>query len=238
MSDTYCQSSTMTAESIKADPKNRWLARGPRFRLSSEAIRDNALAVSGLLTTTVGGPSMKPYQPEGLWKELAGGAGEKPYVQATDASLYRRSLYIYRKRTVPHPAMSTFDSGSREICQVARQRTNTPLQALALLNDVTYVEAARAMATKAMIERDTAESRIQFAFHQALSRKPIDQELTILLKAYRRYQKSFAAAGGAADKLIEFGELTTPNSIDHVDLAALTIVCSTILNLDETITKE
>ena len=238
MSDTYCQSSTMTAESIKADPKNRWLARGPRFRLSSEAIRDNALAVSGLLTTTVGGPSMKPYQPEGLWKELAGGAGEKPYVQATDASLYRRSLYIYRKRTVPHPAMSTFDSGSREICQVARQRTNTPLQALALLNDVTYVEAARAMATKAMIERDTAESRIQFAFHQALSRKPIDQELTILLKAYRRYQKRFAAAGGAADKLIEFGELTTPNSIDHVDLAALTIVCSTILNLDETITKE
>ncbi len=143
MSATYRQSSKDIPELLKKDPENRLLARGPRFRLPAEVVRDNALAISGLLAEKVGGPSVKPYQPAGLWEELAGGAGEDPYVQDKGLNLYRRSLYVYRKRTVPHPAMATFDAPSHEICQVKRQRTDTPLQALALLNDVTYVEAAR-----------------------------------------------------------------------------------------------
>jgi len=238
MSATYCQSSKVTKASLLADPENRWLARGARFRLSSEAVRDNALAISGLLTRTVGGPSMKPYQPEGLWKELAGGAGEKPYVQATNEDLYRRSLYIYRKRTVPHPTMSTFDAGSREICQVARQRTNTPLQALALLNDVTYVEAARALATQAMLNSDETESRIRLVYLRALSRAPTDKEVEILSNAFKRYQLRFANSAMDAEQLNDFGESPRPESIDSVELAALTLVCSTILNLDEAITRE
>ncbi|MDR3632688.1 MAG: DUF1553 domain-containing protein, partial [Isosphaeraceae bacterium] len=145
-SATYRQSSRSAAALVQRDPENRLLARGPRFRLPAETVRDNALAIAGLLVTKVGGPSIKPYQPAGLWEELAGGAGEAPYVQDKGANLYRRSLYIYRKRTVPHPSMTTFDAPSREICQVKRPRTNTPLQALELLNDVTYVEAARQLA--------------------------------------------------------------------------------------------
>ncbi len=142
-SATYRQASKVTAPLLQRDPENRLLARGPRFRLAAEVVRDNALAISGLLVERVGGPSIKPYQPAGLWEQLAGGAGEGPYVQDKGPDLYRRSLYIYRKRTVPHPALTTFDAPSREVCQVKRPRTNTPLQALELLNDVTYVEAAR-----------------------------------------------------------------------------------------------
>ena len=142
-SATYRQASKAPAALIQRDPENRLLARGPRFRLPAELVRDNALAIAGLLSSKVGGPSVKPYQPDGLWEELAGGAGEAPYVQDKGDKLYRRSLYVYRKRTVPHPAMATFDAPSREICQVKRARTNTPLQALELLNDITYVEAAQ-----------------------------------------------------------------------------------------------
>ena len=138
--------SSATRRAPAHDPENRLLARGPRFRLPAEVVRDNALAIAGLLVETIGGPSVKPYQPAGLWEELAGGAGEAPYVQDKGPALYRRSLYVYRKRTVPHPVMATFDAPSREVCQVKRPRTNTPLQALELLNDLTYVEAARQLA--------------------------------------------------------------------------------------------
>jgi hypothetical protein len=238
MSETYRQSSNVRKESLSADPNNRWLSRGPRFRLSAEAIRDNALTVSGLLTPSIGGPSMKPYQPAGLWKELAGGAGEKPYVQASDKNLYRRSLYIYRKRTVPHPTMTTFDAGSREICQVARQRTNTPLQALALLNDATYVEAARALATIAIKKSSDNETRIKLAFFRCLARHPNQSEIEILNAALERYRIRFQASPDDAQQLIQFGELTNDGAVDSTELAALTVVCSTILNLDEAITKE
>jgi hypothetical protein len=149
-SAAYRQASRVRAELLK-DPENRLLARGPRVRLAAEGIRDNALAISGLLVEKLGGPPVKPYQPEGLWAELGGGA-PTPYVQDKGANLYRRSLYIFRKRTVPHPILATFDAPSREICQVKRQRTNTPLQALALLNDITYVEAARHLAQRLLKE--------------------------------------------------------------------------------------
>ncbi|MEM9942124.1 MAG: DUF1553 domain-containing protein [Planctomycetota bacterium] len=238
MSQTYQQSSKVTQQMLDEDPKNRWLARGSRFRLSSEAIRDNALAVSGLLTPKIGGPSVKPYQPEGLWQELAGGAGEKPYVQATDGDLYRRSLYIYRKRTVPHPTMSTFDAGSREVCQVARQRTNTPLQALALLNDVTYVEAARALADKVMQQEKDTASQIKLAFLRTVARNPNKMEQDILVNAYQRNLKRFQVRQNNANELLSYGELKKLETIDNSKLAAMTIVCSTILNLDEAVTKE
>ncbi len=151
-SATYRQASKAEPALLQRDPDNRLLARGPRFRLPAEVVRDNALAVSGLLVEKVGGPSVKPYQPPGLWEQLAGGAGEGPYVQDKAPGLYRRSLYVYRKRTVPHPALTTFDAPSREVCQVKRPRTNTPLQALELLNDVTYVEAARRLAEVMLTE--------------------------------------------------------------------------------------
>src|SRR5207237_2564082 len=177
-SATYRQDSRATPELLQRDPDNRLLARGPRFRLPAEAVRDNALAIGGLLVEKVGGPSVKPYQPAGLAEQLAGGAGEGPYVQEKGAGLYRRSLYVYRKRTVPHPILTTFDAPSREVCQVKRPRTNTPLQALALLNDTTYVEAARHLAQLMLTEGGrTPEDRLTFAFRRATARSPSSTEL-------------------------------------------------------------
>ncbi len=238
-SATYQQSSKASKELIEHDPENRLLARGPRFRLPAETLRDNALAISGLLVDRVGGPSIKPYQPAGLWEELAGGAGEGPYVQEKGPNLYRRSLYIYRKRTVPPPTMATFDAPSGEICQVKRARTNTPLQALELLNDVTYVEAARNLAQLMMTEGgSTPESRIVFGFRRATGRTPSAAELGVFRRGLDRYKKDFAAKPEAARQLIRHGDSQLDPGIDAVDLAAYLATASVILNLDETITKE
>lgn len=236
-SATYRQSSQVSADRFLADPSNRLLSRGPRFRLGAEAVRDNALALGGLLVNRVGGPSIKPYQPDRLWNDLAGGAGEGEYVQDHGDALYRRSLYIYRKRTVPHPTMSTFDAGSREICQVARSRTNTPLQALALLNDPTYVEAARGLATQALVEEDSA-GRLKYMFRRATCRLPEPRELKALQSALFRYERRFQEDPDAARAFLSVGELPMKDGIDPQRLAALTAVASVILNLDETITKE
>ena len=158
MSATYRQSSKVTPELLQRDPENRLLARGPRFRLTAEMVRDQALAVSGLLVEKLGGPSVKPYQPAGLWKELS---GTDDYKQDKGEGLYRRSLYSYWKRTAPPPAMMTFDAAGRETCIVRETRTNTPLQALTLMNDVTYVEAARLLAERMLTEGGaTPEDRI------------------------------------------------------------------------------
>jgi hypothetical protein len=235
----YRQSSKTTKALLERDPENRLLARGPRFRLPAEVVRDNALAVSGLLVEKVGGPSIKPYQPAGLWEELAGGAGEGPYVQEKGTNLYRRSLYIYRKRTVPHPAMATFDAPSREVCQVKRARTNTPLQALELLNDVTYVEAARRLGELMLTDGGTTpEERITYAFRRATARKPSDAELRILLRGLERYKQTFAADKDAAKKFLAHGDSPPDAKHDVVELAAYMATASVILNLDETITKE
>jgi hypothetical protein len=238
-SATYRQSSKAALDLLHRDPENRLLGRGPRFRLSAELVRDNALAIAGLLTQKLGGPSVKPYQPAGLWEELAGGAGEGPYVQDRGPNLYRRSLYVYRKRTVPHPAMATFDAPSREICQVRRARTNTPLQALELLNDVTYVEAAAQLARLTLTAGgQSPEDRLSFAFRRATSRGPTPAELNVILRGLERYLQAFRSDSQSTAQWIRQGEVEVTSGLDANELAAYTAAASVILNLDETITLE
>jgi hypothetical protein len=238
-SATFRQSSRVPHSLLMLDPENRLLARGPRFRLSAEVVRDNALAIAGLLTRKIGGPSVKPYQPAGLWEELAGGAGEGPYIQDKGPALYRRSLYVYRKRTVPHPALATFDAPSRETCQVKRARTNTPLQALELLNDVTYVEAARRLAELMLAAPACSdEQRISTAIRRAAARAPRPSELAILRRGLDHYRESFRADAAAARRLIQSGESPLHSQVDAAELAAFTSLAGVILNLDETITLE
>ena len=187
------------------------LARGPRHRLSAEAIRDNALAVCGLLSLKIGGPSVKPYQPAGLWEELAGGAGQGPYQQDTGENLHRRSLYTYRKRTVPHPTTSTFDAPTWESCTAKRSRTNTPLQALALLNDETYVEAARGLAQRMMHEGGSeVDARLRYGFRLATGRQPEPKEIERLTAAYDRYHETFRQDPAVGPNAVECRRVCTP----------------------------
>src|SRR5262249_25397856 len=181
-SATYRQSSRSTSEVFEKDPENRLLARGPRVRLAAELVRDNALAASGLLNAQIGGPSVFPYQPKGLWEEMAFGEGfsAQSYVQGTGKDLYRRSLYTFWKRTVPPPSLSTFDAPDREKCTARRTPTNTPLQALVLMNDPTYIEAARALAARALTEAgNDTRSRLAYAFRLATARVPSTQEVAV-----------------------------------------------------------
>ena len=240
MSATYRQDSAVTPELRERDPKNLLLARGPRFRLPAESIRDNALATSGLLVKKIGGPSVMPYQPDGLWDELAGGAGQGPYVLAEGDDLYRRTLYTYRKRTVPHPSVATFDAPAWELCRVQRARTNTPLQALALLNDVTYVEAARNLAQRMLLEAPDQETeRVRYGFRVVTGRYPTETEQRILVDGLDGYLDTYAADTGAADALLSEGK--SPVSVETTQrpaLAAYTAVAGVMLNLDEAMTKE
>jgi hypothetical protein len=240
-SATYRQSSKVTPELREKDPENRLLARGPRHRLSAETIRDNALAVSGLLDDEIGGRSVKPYQPAGLWEEMAFGDGfsEQSYVQSHGKDLYRRSMYTFWKRTVPPAAMATFDAPDREKCVARRAVTNTPLQALVTLNDPTYVEAARAMAQRTLLEggKDVA-SRIVYAFRLALARKPSAQETQVLRGLLSQQLINYRKDRKAAGELLRVGESKWDEKLDASELAAWTMVASAILNLDEMITKE
>lgn len=233
-SATYRQASRVDESVLQVDPENRLLARGPRRRLPAEVIRDQALAAAGLLTGNIGGPSVKPYQPDGLWQEIA---SDTDYQQSHGADLYRRSLYTYWKRTVAPPTMVTMDATSREACTVQRARTNTPLQALALLNDTTFVEAARALAQLVPPESPLHE-RISNAFKRITSRPPTPNELRILIRRYEQSRQEFEADPKAAHQLISVGESLVNQSLDTIDLAALTTVTSLILNLDEVVTKE
>ena len=234
-SATYRQSSHVSPVLLKSDPENQLLARAARLRLPAEMIRDQALSVSGLLRPEIGGPSVKPYQPKGVWKEIA----SQVYEPGTGAELYRRSMYTYWKRTVPPPTMATFDAPSRETCIVKRSRTNTPLQALALLNDVTYVEASRKLAER-MLEQKTLTSagRIRYAMRVVLAREPSDRELDVFLKGWERYQSRFAAQPEAARKFLDVGESRSAIQYDPAEHAAYTVIASLILNLDETINRE
>jgi hypothetical protein len=236
MSATYRQASRMAPTLLRRDPQNRLLARGPRFRLSAEMVRDQALSASGLLVEKLGGPSVKPYQPPGLVKELT---GTEDYVQDHGESLYRRSLYTYWKRTVAPPTMMTFDAGGRETCVVRETRTNTPLQALTLMNDVTFVEAARVLAQRVMLEGVTTPAeRITLAFRLATARKPRPAELKILLAGYDEHLAKYRKDRKAATKLVSAGESARNTKLDVSELAAYTAVAGLILNLDEVITKE
>jgi len=236
MSATYRQSSRVTPELLQRDPGNRLLARGPRLRMSAEMVRDQALAVSGLLVEKLGGPSVKPYQPAGLWKELSGGLD---YVQDQGEGLYRRSLYTYWKRASPPPSMMTFDSAGREICTVRETRTNTPLQALTLMNDVTYVEASRTLAQRMMTEGGRSpEDRIAFAYRSATARQPSKAQTQILLDSFRYNLDRYQTDRKAADNLLHEGETPVNPKLDKSELAAYTTVASLILNLDATVTIE
>ncbi|HEV7866047.1 MAG TPA: PSD1 and planctomycete cytochrome C domain-containing protein [Chthoniobacteraceae bacterium] len=242
-SDTYRQDARMTRELRERDPENRLYARGPRFRLSGEEIRDTALAVSGLLNQRIGGASVSPYQPEGIWEELSSRGDSKQwtaqfYEQSHGPDLYRRSMYTFWKRTCPPPQLQTFDAPDRETCVVSRERTNTPLQALVLLNDPTYVEAARLLAERMITEGGaTPVERVRFAFRLTTARLPSEAEVSALLDLFEKQRSRYAPQPAEAAKLLSQGEHPRNAALDPAELAAWTLVASTLLNLDETVTK-
>src|SRR5688572_3083492 len=235
-SATYRQSSKAAPELLQKDPENRLLARAPRLRLPAGMIRDQALALSGLLVEQLGGPSVKPYQPAGLWKELSG----QDYVQDKGDKLYRRSLYTFWKRSSPPPSLMNFDAAGREACVVRETRTNTPLQALDLMNDVTYLEASRKLAERVMKERRFvgADERIALAFRLVVARKPTSREINVLRDALASYLDEYKANPEAAAKYLNQGESPRDEELDVSELAAYTTLASMILNMDEAITKE
>ena len=235
-SATYRQSSKLTPQLKERDPENRLLARGPRVRLQAEFVRDQALFAAGLLVEKIGGPSVKPYHPPGLYEQVTIGG---VYKQGTGADLYRRSLYTYWKRSVPNPAMLLFDAPLRENCSVRRARSNTPLQALNLMNDPTYVEASRCVAERMLQEGgDAVETRITRGFRLLLGRAPQPAELGILRRAYDRNLRVFEADPAAAKALTAVGSRKAPAALPVAELAAYSVVASTILNFDEWIKKE
>lgn len=240
-SATYRQSSNVDSDVLARDPENRLLARASRLRLSGEMVRDQALAVSGLLHGPIGGPSVKPYQPPGLWKEIS----SDTYQQDSGSALYRRSLYTFWKRTVPPPAMATFDATAREACTIRRSRTNTPLQALALMNDVTYIEAARSLAGRMVAEAgNQPHAQIRFGFRLVTGRSPNPNEMEILVASFQRSRERFAAdpkaarqfAGIQADQ--DNGSENSASEPPVAERAATTLLANLLLNLDETIMRE
>ena len=236
MSATYRQSSHVIPEMLEHDPRNRWFTRGPRFRLPAESVRDNALAISGLLVERVGGPSVKPYQPEGLWEDVSVERREK-YAPDLGEGLYRRSMYTFWKRTCPPPGMTTFDAPDRETCLIRRARTNTPLQALVLLNDPTYVEASRKFAERVVLHSPDQQTRLDWAFNLAVSRSPDAEETAVLTEMLQTALKTFEGDVASAEKLLSIGHSPHDSKIPASELAAWTTVASVILNLNETISK-
>lgn len=235
-SATYRQSSNGTEELLQRDPENRLLAHGPRFRLPAELLRDQALAAAGLLTRTLGGPSAKPYQPEGLWEEVSYN-GDDSYVEETGDNLWRRSLYTYHKRQAPPPAQLIFDAGTREKCQVRRLRTNTPLQALLTLNDPTWIEASRVLAEAATASSRDDQRRLISLFRQVVSRSPDPQEIALLIGLLERQRARFGDDLPAAEQLVRVGTAPGNSQLDAREVAAWTIVVHTLFNLDEVITR-
>jgi hypothetical protein len=239
-SAAYRQTSQATKEQIERDPENRLLARAPRSRLSAEFVRDLALSASGLLVPKIGGESVKPYHPAGLWEEMAFGGGftAQTYVQDHGEKLYRRSMYTFWKRTVPPPSLTTLDAPEREFCVVRRSVTNTPLQALVLMNDPTYVEASRKFAERIMTEGGlSTPARLRFAWETATSRPIRAKEIQILTRLFNRQMERFRKDNDAAVKLLSVGESPRNAKLNATELAAWAAVAGTILNLDETITK-
>jgi hypothetical protein len=241
-SSTYRQASNVTPALQEKDPENRLLARGSRLRLQAELIRDQALSISGLLNDEIGGRSVSPYQPAGLWEELAfrqdnDNFSAQVYVQGHGKDLYRRTMYTFWKRTSPPPTLTTFDAPDRETCTVRRPRTNTPLQALVLMNDPTYVEASRKLAERIMTEAKTTEERISLAFRLATARSPKTEETAILKKIFEQQLGTYQKDEKAAIKLLSVGESKRNEKVNASELAAWSIVASVILNLDETVNK-
>ncbi|CAN5537373.1 DUF1553 domain-containing protein [soil metagenome] len=237
MSSAYQQSSIPSNELKEKDPDNHLYTRGPGFRLSAEMVRDNALAASGLLAPKIGGPSVYPYQPEGIWEALAT-RNKTSYTQGKGEDLYRRSLYTVWKRSSPPPSMMNFDASDRYLCQVKRQKTSTPLQALVLMNDPQYIEASRILAERMIKEGGTGtEERINFAFKALTSRAPREEEINLLKDLLKEELNDLKNNPGRADDLLSIGEYERDKKLDPQEVAAYTIVASTIMNFDEFVVK-
>ncbi|MDX1769246.1 MAG: PSD1 and planctomycete cytochrome C domain-containing protein [Arenibacter troitsensis] len=239
LSATYQQSTKVSKDLQELDPENRLLARAPRLRLTAELIRDQALKISGLLNPEVGGPSVKPYQPAGIWEATTGGGGGSTatYITSTGKDLYRKSLYTFWKRTVPPPSMMTFDAASRDLCTVKRQETNTPLQALVLLNDPQIIEASRLIAKNAIDRNKEIGDQIKYIFKLATSRTPDEEELSMLNNYYNSMLQKVNEEGIDPQDYLSIGDFEIDSSYSKKQLAALALTAHTILNLDETITR-
>lgn len=239
LSSTYRQTAKVSPELLKRDPENNLLARSPRLRLSAEMIRDHVLKASGLLVKTIGGPSVKPYQPPGLWAEKTGGGGGSTaqYVPGTGEDLYRRSVYTFWKRTVPPPSMMTFDAASRDFCTVRRQSTSTPLQALILMNDPQIIEASRVMAYRAIEAGDGLEDAINEMFRRTTSRRPSEEEVRLLADYYQEELNRFEQNETAATEFLSIGAYEQDSLLPPAEMAAYAMVANAILNLDESINK-
>ncbi len=238
-SATYKQSSSISKDKMERDPQNDYLSHGPSYRISAEMIRDNALATSGLLVSKIGGESVKPYQPDGLWYDLGNFSHKLLHYKADEGDkLYRRSLYTFIRRTSPPPSMTTFDAPNRDICTIKREITNTPLQALVLLNDPQFVEASKVFAERIQKEGgDTIDEQITFAFRLATSRKPGSKEKQLLKDLYQKEKTRFSQDKKAVDDLLKVGAYQLDSSLDKVTTAALTSVTSTLLNFDDAYMK-
>ncbi len=235
-SATYRQSSQASPEDRRRDPSNKWLARQSRFRLEAEMVRDGALAISGLLVRNVGGRSVKPYQPAGYWAHL--NFPTRKWAKDQGENVYRRGLYTHWQRTFMHPSLLAFDAPSREECTAERPRSNTPQQALVLLNDPTYVEAARVLAERIIRHGGKADDeRLAFAFRQVLSRTPTSKEQAVLIGLEKKHLEEYRGAREAADQLLSIGDRLKPNDVDSAELAAWTSVARVILNLPESIIR-
>ena len=243
LSATYRQSSAVNNQQRMADPENIYLARGSRYRMNAEMIRDNVLASSGLLNTEIGGPSVKPYQPEGIWDEVSVGdksgyRGETSYIMDTGTQIYRRSLYTYWRRTIPPPSMITFDNPMKEVCEVRRTRTSTPLQALVLLNDPQILEASRVLALKELDNKSIdVPAKLFDAFRRITGRKPESKELELLTGFHEEEKKKYSTNPAAAAKLLQVGRYKHPQRYKDADVVALMLTIQMIYNLDESISK-
>jgi hypothetical protein len=238
MSDAYRQSSKTTAEARALDPENRWIARGARLRLQAEFIRDAALSVSGLMVEKIGGPSVRPYMPDGVWDETSRYGDLRNYKPDTDAGRYRRSMYTIWKRTAAPPSMLLFDAPNREVCTVKRSRTNTPLQALSLLNEVTFVEAARGLAVRMITEGGaSADQRLRYGFRLVVGREPSGNELDVLKNGLDADINELKSSHGAVDGILNVGLVRDISGIDRTEWAAYTLTANILLNLDEFVNR-
>ncbi len=234
MSSTYRQSSQATPAAYEADPENRLLARGPRFRMHPFVLRDAMLATGNLLVGTIGGAPAKPYMPPRIWRAIS----NNTYQQDTGAQLYRRSLYTFWRRTIPPPNMVNFNSAEREVCVVRKDRTNTPLQALTLMNNITFVEASRCLAERMMTHSEETAEAIEFGFQVLVARKPTPGEAELLRAAYESFRQEFDQDPDRAADLLSVGESPRNEALEPIRYAAMTMVASLMMNLDEAITKE
>lgn len=237
-SATYRQSAVISKDKLRTDPENIYLSRAPRYRIKAELVRDLVLSSSGLLVRTIGGPSVKPYQPQGLWENATSGRGIlRTYKQDHGADLYRRGMYTFIKRTVPPPVMGVFDASNRDQCEVSRLKTNTPLQALIMMNDPTVLEASRVLATRLDAEKGQISAKLNKAFRLILCRKPGEKEIDLISGYYNDQLDALKKDKFRAEKLLNVGEAPLPENMNKIQVAAMMQVISALYNLEETITK-